>query len=408
MALSSKQKDELNNSILGYLQKGGFQETYNVFIKELESNSFTVSQEDTKFQDLLEKKWTSVLRLQKKVMELESKLKQWEEETKGKRKGGGTGGGGVPVQPERFNLVGHRKPILCVAFNPLENFKQIATGSEDATIKLWDYESGEYEKTFKGHTNHIQDVKFHFDGKILASCSSDLTIKVWNLERSECIKTLFGHDHNVCSISFIQKDNYQLLSCSRDTTVKFWDVNTGYCLRTLQAHDDWIRKVTTSPDSTLFATCSNDKSVRIWELSTWKCLHVLRDHTHVVESIAFSNPTKELNNVLLASGSRDKTIRVWDVSTGTLLATLVGHDNWVRGLVFSKTNQRIISCSDDKTIRVWELTKKNNNDSELSYQCLKVIHDAHTHFINCLDYNFNDGTLTTGSVDNSLKVWECS
>ena len=30
------------------------------------------------------------------------------------------------------------------------------SGSEDATIKLWDFETGDYERTMKGHTDSVQ------------------------------------------------------------------------------------------------------------------------------------------------------------------------------------------------------------------------------------------------------------
>ncbi len=39
--------------------------------------------------------------------------------------------------------------------------------SEDATIKVWDYESGDFERTIKGHTDAVQDVAFDHTGKLL-------------------------------------------------------------------------------------------------------------------------------------------------------------------------------------------------------------------------------------------------
>lgn len=47
------------------------------------------------------------------------------------------------------------------------------SASEDATIKSWDYETGEYERTLKGHTEAIQDIAFDESGKLLG----DLEVK---------------------------------------------------------------------------------------------------------------------------------------------------------------------------------------------------------------------------------------
>lgn len=63
---------------------------------------------ERKFGGLLEKKWTSVIRLQKKVMELESKLSEAEKEfiegapTRGKR----SPNEWIPRPPEKFCLTG--------------------------------------------------------------------------------------------------------------------------------------------------------------------------------------------------------------------------------------------------------------------------------------------------------------
>lgn len=43
---------------------------------------------------------------------------------------------------------------------------------------MWDYETGECERTLKGHTNVVQGVAFSPDGQKLASCGADTSVKV--------------------------------------------------------------------------------------------------------------------------------------------------------------------------------------------------------------------------------------
>lgn len=45
----------------------------------------------------------------------------------------------------------------------------MVSSSEDATIRVWDFESGEYERTLKGHTDSVQDIAFDAQGKILGN-----------------------------------------------------------------------------------------------------------------------------------------------------------------------------------------------------------------------------------------------
>lgn len=54
---------------------------------------------------------------------------------------------------------------LQVIFHPV--FSLMVSSSEDATIKVWDFETGEYERTLKGHTDSVQDIAFDVQGKIL-------------------------------------------------------------------------------------------------------------------------------------------------------------------------------------------------------------------------------------------------
>jgi len=404
MVLTGKQKEELNKAILDYLKTANLTQSAEIFQKETE-----VEELDPKKTGLLEKKWTSVIRLQKKVMDLETKIQQLQEELGSGARRNKPGGDNLPRPPEVHILSGHRDNITAVKFHPV--FNLIVTASQDATIKVWDYESGEFERTLKGHTNAVQAVDFDHTGNLLVSSSADLSIKVWDFQTYECKKTLHGHDHNVSSVLFMPSGD-QIVSASRDKTIKFWETSTGYCIRTLRGHDDWIRSIQITDDGTTLASCSHDKTVRLWDLAKGECTQVMRDHTHYIECVAFSPATltsldapdgktykgKSGSGVFLASGSRDKTIKIWETATGQCIMTLIGHDNWVRGLQWHPEGKYLLSVSDDKTMRVWDLKQGRS---------IKTINDAHSHFVSCLDINVHSPYVATGGVDDSIKIWSC-
>ena len=56
----------------------------------------------------------------------------------------------------------------------------MVSSSEDGTIKVWDFETGEYERTLKGHTDSVQDIAFDAQGKVLGkrrfTCRDDTRI----------------------------------------------------------------------------------------------------------------------------------------------------------------------------------------------------------------------------------------
>ena len=43
----------------------------------------------------------------------------------------------------------------------------MASASEDSTVKIWDWESGDFERTVKGHTKAVMDVDFDAKGNIM-------------------------------------------------------------------------------------------------------------------------------------------------------------------------------------------------------------------------------------------------
>ena len=151
----------------------------------------------------------------------------------------------VPRAPAAYTLTGHRDQVLRVAFHPSYNI--IASASDDSTVKIWDWETGEFERTLKGHTRSVNDVDFDSKGNFLGesrllrcsclclrreqvTCSSDLFIKVWDTQNDwKNVKTMAGHDHTVSSARFMPGDQF-IVSASRDRTIRVFDVSSTFVL----------------------------------------------------------------------------------------------------------------------------------------------------------------------------------
>lgn len=68
MVLSQRQREELNKAIADYMLSNGYNEALDAFKRETDMPGDV----DKKYAGLLEKKWTSVIRLQKKVSDFSS------------------------------------------------------------------------------------------------------------------------------------------------------------------------------------------------------------------------------------------------------------------------------------------------------------------------------------------------
>lgn len=90
-------------------------------------------------------------------------------------------GDAIPREPEFKKMKGHRARITKCCFHPV--YTQIASASEDASIKLWDYETGECEQTLREHTGMVNYINFNHNGESMASCAKDMTIKLWKINK---------------------------------------------------------------------------------------------------------------------------------------------------------------------------------------------------------------------------------
>jgi platelet-activating factor acetylhydrolase IB subunit alpha len=107
-------------------------------------------------KDILERKWSSVAKLKKEVDELTKVNRQLKDQIASgagcercqgglsAMGGGGAGGAsggigdGLPKEPERHVLRGHKSRITHVAMHPV--YSDVASSSEDGSIKIWDFE----------------------------------------------------------------------------------------------------------------------------------------------------------------------------------------------------------------------------------------------------------------------------
>ncbi|OGW21183.1 MAG: hypothetical protein A2Z82_05575, partial [Nitrospirae bacterium GWA2_46_11] len=61
------------------------------------------------------------------------------------------------------------------------SYKYALTGCKDKTIKLFEFPSGRYIKTFTGHLGEIKGLTFSPDGKYILSTSTDGTTRLWDI-----------------------------------------------------------------------------------------------------------------------------------------------------------------------------------------------------------------------------------
>ena len=135
-------------------------------------------------------------------------------------------------------LDGHQGEVRSVCFSP--DGSRLASGSRDATVRLWDPGSGQQTAMLDGHQGGVLSVCFSPDGSRLASGSGDNTVRLWDVATGEPVATLEGHQGEVLSVCF-SPDGSWLASGSGDNTTRLWDVGSGRCLALLvSSSEGWV------------------------------------------------------------------------------------------------------------------------------------------------------------------------
>ena len=143
MVLTDRQRGDLHSAIYEYLlaQKddAAFQRAAEA-MKEADPESCTKEPLEAGKTPLLEKKWTAIPRLQRKVLELERSAAQ-SAKIHAHRTGTATTGDAkgdsrrmLPRLPCAHTLQGHAAVVTCVKVHPV--FTVAVSGSEDGTIKV--------------------------------------------------------------------------------------------------------------------------------------------------------------------------------------------------------------------------------------------------------------------------------
>ena len=150
MVLTDRQREDLHAGIYEYLKSRGedFAQAAGAFAAA--DPGATKETNNVGKTPLLEKKWTAIPRLQKKVLELERIVAQ-NAKIHAHRSGTESGTPGVsrrmlPRLPCAHTLQGHTASVTCVRVHPV--FTVVVSGSEDGTIKVSDAFFGNVDVEF--------------------------------------------------------------------------------------------------------------------------------------------------------------------------------------------------------------------------------------------------------------------
>ena len=348
--------------------------------------------------------------------------------------------------------------IYAASFSPDEEDARytFATGSGNKRIQLWKMHTNNSSKlsldnfSLKGHNDSVWILAFSKDGQNLASGSLDGTVRLWDMAlRRERIK-IAGHTGGIKALVYTE-DN-RLLACGTglDGILRLWDAGTSGQLSTLLDHANLNKAIALSNDGkTLASAGSEDDTILLSDVTQTfnsnledSLIHSLIGNQHGITALALSSPVRDPRSLSvpnrLVSGGKDARIHLLDITTQNELTTLRGAESTITALTFDPTSTSIFSGEDNGTIRGWDpLTGIEQFNFKSSFNAItalafspnprflavgdeigkirlfdfaeghqKFILTQHTRKITALVFAKDDNTLYSGSEDGTILLWD--
>ena len=298
----------------------------------------------------------------------------------------------------------HGGLITTLKFNPNPRLRQIASASDDGTVKLWD-PSGKLLHAFTDQPTVITSIAFDSSGRHLATAGADGSVKIRDLsgvtpQSARSPLELDGHTRRINAV-FFSHDGTRLATASSDGNVKIWDVGTGKLVTQVSVGRYQVTDAAFTPDGHFLVTCSSDGTVRVWSPQTGLAVWASSD---LPGARAASSSLFRLgiapDGKLVAAGAIDGTVVVYDLAAKKQLWSRNDNRGAINAITFDPAGRFVLAGSDDGTARLFDA-----GSGEPKAVLTRSAADEGRPAVLVALFRPSNGGIATAYADGSVAFW---
>ncbi|XP_054837218.1 E3 ubiquitin-protein ligase COP1 isoform X2 [Eublepharis macularius] len=195
--------------------------------------------------------------------------------------------------------------ISCISWSSYHKHL-LASSDYEGTVILWDGFTGQRSKVYQEHEKRCWSVDFNLmDPKLLASGSDDAKVKLWSTNLDNSVASIEAKA-NVCCVKFSPSSRYHLAFGCADHCVHYYDLrNTKQPIMVFKGHRKAVSYAKFVSGEEI-VSASTDSQLKLWNVGKPHCLRSFKGHINEKNFVGLAS-----NGDYIACGSENNSLYLY-------------------------------------------------------------------------------------------------